>query len=268
MTQDMRAEALQSSTNGVQLHKATSPSQQKNGVTGSSVNGHSSPNGLTPSFTNGNSSATVGARSSAFYGHDREEVTRLLIQGLGDLGYVQSANRLCQESGYEVESPIVAAFRHAVLNGEWSEAESLLFKSDAIPDGGGVSIRNGTGHYSQRLEFTEGADRDYMKFILREQKYLEYLEKQDTGRALMVLQTELQPLKPAIWDRSRLNGLSEYVMESRALPREPPLTSYRLLVCKYPEDLISQARWDGSNGQSRQKLLQELSSKQHWPSNA
>ena len=137
-------------------------------------------------------------------------MTRLLIQGLGDLGYEGSANRLSQESGYEVESPTVAAFRNAILQGEWAEAESLLFRLDPTPDGGGVSISNGDSHHFQKLEFVEGADEDYMKFIIREQKYLECLEKQDTSQALMVLQTELQPLHwDRSWDRSRLNTLSE-----------------------------------------------------------
>ena len=209
MNQEMRADAQQSTANGTQSQKNVSLSNpQKNGLHNIAGNGHSSPIGASPIHTNGFTASAPG-RSQTFFGHDREEVTRLLIQGLQDLGYESSANKLCQESGYQVESPIVAAFRHAILNGEWTEAESLLFKSDAVPDGGGVSITNGRSTHSQRLEFVEGADKDYLKFIIREQKYLELLEKSDTGRALMVLQTELQPLRPAIWDRSRLNGLSE-----------------------------------------------------------
>lgn len=212
MNQEMRSEAIQSSVNGSQV-PITSTSPQKNGFSSSSANGHSSSHDPLEDYTNGFNPSAVEARSEDFYGHDREEVTRLLIQGLGDLGYESSARRLSQESGYEVESPAVAAFRQAVLRGDWAEAESLLFKQGSkqmvAPDGGGVSIRKSTIHGSQRLAFNEDADRDYLKFIIREQKYLELLERRDTTGALMVLQGELQPLRPALWEKNRLNNLSE-----------------------------------------------------------
>ena len=153
---------------------------------------------------NGISSA-VAKKSPSFFGHDREEVTRLLIQGLGDLGYHSAANRLSQESGFEVESPAVAAFRNAILQGQWSEAESLLFGVDSEADGGGVSISNGDWHHLGGLKFADNADPDSMRFSIREQKYLELLEKEDTGRAMMVLRHELQPLHH---DRQRLDSLS------------------------------------------------------------
>lgn len=210
MNHEMRADYLQSNTNGSQLQATASQGiLQKNGLSSSAANGHSPPASATPIYSNGFSSSAREPRPQTFYGHDREEVTRLLIQGLGDLGYESSAHRLSQESGYEVESPTVAAFRHAVLHGDWADAESLLFGPETSLDGGGVSIRGGGMRGIQRLDFVDGVDKDYLKFVIREQKYLEYLEKQDTGRALMVLQTELQPLKPAVWDKSRLNGLSE-----------------------------------------------------------
>src|SRR5205823_2032089 len=62
-----------------------------------------------------------------YFGHDREEVTRILIQSLNDLGYSGAAAQLSRESGFELETPIVAAFRNAVLQGDWVEAEQLLF---------------------------------------------------------------------------------------------------------------------------------------------
>lgn len=131
----------------------------------------------------------------------------MLIQGLGDLGYHGAADRLSQESGYEVESPAVAAFRHAVLQGEWSEAEHLLFGSEP-PDGGGrISISNG-GHYG--LKFKDDADLDHLRFRLREQKYLELLEMKDLGSALMVLRQELTPLNQ---DKEKLHSLSRCAIQ-------------------------------------------------------
>ena len=191
-----------SSSNGTQHH--ANGSSHKNGL--SSTNGHSSPsNGTSSPHQNGFSASATKPKATSYYGHDREEVTRLLIQGLGDLGYYSAANRLSQESGYEVESPVVAAFRNTIIQGQWSEAESLLFGADSEADGGGVSISNGDVHHLVGLKFSEDADRDSMRFKIREQKYLELLEDRDTGRAVMVLRHELQPLRR---DADRLDFLA------------------------------------------------------------
>jgi hypothetical protein len=161
------------------LHRATMPTNgaQKNST---AMNGSS--------HANGHSHQGAKPRPT-YFGHDREEVTRILIQALADMGYNGAAGTLSQESGYELESPSVAAFRNAVMQGEWAEAEELLFGSTApLTVEGGVSL-NATG-----LELAEGADKDVMRFWLRQQKFLELLEERDTGRALMVLRTELTPL--------------------------------------------------------------------------
>jgi hypothetical protein len=201
----MRLDSNSSSSNGTQSHtNGLSPTTQKNGAA-APTNGHASPTNGTASPRQNGSSKAVTKKKGSFFGHDREEVTRLLIQGLDDLGYNSAANRLSQESGYEVESPTVAAFRNAIIQGEWSEAESLLFGVDSEADGGGVSISNGDWQHFGGLELAESAEPDAMKFTIREQKYLELLEKRDTGKAMMVLRHELQPLH---YDRGRLNLLS------------------------------------------------------------
>jgi hypothetical protein len=133
---------------------------------------------------------------SKWFGHNREEVARILIQSLTDLGYHQSARTLSKESGFELEGPEVAAFRHAVLHGEWADAEALLFgHSDS---GGGVSLEGGNGKGPDwsisGLTLAEGANKNEMLFWLRQQKYLELLERKDLGKALMVLRQELIPL--------------------------------------------------------------------------
>jgi hypothetical protein len=113
-------------------------------------------------------------------------VTRILIQSLTDLGYNGAAAALSQESGYKLESPAVAAFRNAVLQGEWAEAEDLLY--DGSTEGGGASTSGGG------LVLQDGADKNLIRFWLRQQKFLELLEQKDTGRALMVLRLELTPI--------------------------------------------------------------------------
>ena len=191
----MRLDSGSPNSNGARHHSNGSPhSALHKTVFTTSTNGHAASTNGTPSmFRNGSSPTVSRGKASSFFGHDREEVTRLLIQGLADLGYQGSADRLSQESGYEVESQTVAAFRYAVLQGDWLEAESLLFGTPPAEDGGGVSISNGQAHHTG-LRFAEGADQDELKFRLREQKYLELLEARKQTDALNVLRQELTPL--------------------------------------------------------------------------
>jgi len=122
-------------------------------------------------------------------------VTRILIQSLYDLGYNQSADTLTRESGYQLESPAVAAFRSAILDGQWTEAENILIRSFRR-DGssGAVGDSDGQIQNESRLVLAENADKNEMLFCLRQQKFLELLEARDLGAALMVLRQELTPL--------------------------------------------------------------------------
>jgi hypothetical protein len=164
---------------------------------------------------------------TTYLGHDREEVTRILIQALSDMGYDTAAESVSRDSGFELESSTVAAFRKAVLDGAWARAEELL--SGTEPTGAGNSLLLGPG-----------TDRNVMRFWLRQQKFLELLEQRETPRALMVLRNELTPL---CQEHQKLHFLSS------------------LLMCQSAEDLKAKADWDGAAGQSRHILLSELSSK-------
>lgn len=230
----------------------------------SSLNG-SSPhaNGASKNGFEGNGTETNGYHgngvitrsrapldTSPFYGHDREEVTRLILQSLSDLGYASTAKLLSAESGYELEIPSVAAFRRAVLGGEFERAEELLFGQDQAE--GGVALRSSSprrranrtsldfhnGLARHGLPLVEGAEKGRLQFLLRQQKYLELLEERDLNAALAVLRNELTPLKR---DTQRLHQLSS------------------LMMCQSADDLKSQADWDGSNGTSRSSLLSQVS---------
>ena len=211
MSEEMRHDPdnTTSSSNGARYHgnvSSASPSQKAKPL--NSVNGHAYVvNGHSNAYTNGSTTGNVKLKRPTFYGHDREEVSRLLIQALNDLGYQESADKLVHESGFELERPSVAAFRHAVLQGEWAEAESLLFGSHPPDEGGGVSINNGDGVYHEGLLLAEGVNKEELKFQLRMQKYLELLEERDLGGALMVLRQELTPLDQ---DIGQLHILSRY----------------------------------------------------------
>lgn len=216
----------------------------------------SESNGSAASYANGNAVANGRPVPATFFGHDREEVTRILIQSLTDLGYHGAAGALCQESGFELEGPTVAAFRSAVLQGDWTEAEALLFGTSSYDNGGGVGLAEGDdGGYGKTpgksvksswspsriiggLTLAEGANASEMKFWMRQQKYLELLEGRDLGSALMVLRQELTPLHQEV---GRLHALSS------------------LMMCQSAEDLKYQAQWDGAAGESRMHLLSELS---------
>ncbi|TKW57044.1 WD repeat-containing protein 26 [Colletotrichum tanaceti] len=214
-----------------------------NGTSRSYSNGARAEAPVTSSATNGARKAAAAALNgssrsekeaqppvpSTYFGHDREEVTRILIQALSDMGYHGAAESVSRDSGFELESPTVAAFRSAVVGGEWGEAEELLF--GAIMSGDRSQQGNG-------LVLAPGSDRNVMRFWLRQQKFLELLEKRDTSRALMVLRTELTPLYQ---DTHKLHFLSS------------------LLMCQSTEDLKAKAEWDGAHGQSRKVLLSELS---------
>lgn len=134
-------------------------------------------------------------------------MTRILIQSLFDLGYESAAATLSQESGYELESPAVGAFRAAVRKGAWDEAEQILLDSfQATSDG-----ENGTQPGSLtwgKLALAENANKSEMLFCLRQQKFLELLDARDLGGALMVLRQELTPLNHNI---ARLHALSRYI---------------------------------------------------------
>ncbi|KAJ5512091.1 hypothetical protein N7463_001643 [Penicillium fimorum] len=187
--------------------------------------------------TNGNSHTNGSKRppqSSTYYGHNREEVTRILIQSLYELGYNGSAALLSSESGYELETSGVATFRSAVLGGRWPEAERILIQS--FQNAGPQQVDRKSPQ-EETLILTEEADRNEMLFYLRQQKFLELLEGRDLAAALNVLRQELTPLN---FDVERLHALSS------------------LLMCS-TEVLHAQTGWDGSVNSSRERLLGELS---------
>ncbi|KAH7396236.1 WD40-repeat-containing domain protein [Pyrenochaeta sp. MPI-SDFR-AT-0127] len=202
------------------------------------------------SYTNGGPVANGKPVPTTFFGHDREEVTRILIQSLTDLGYDKAAGALCKESGFQLEGPTVASFRSSVLNGDWPEAEELLFGTLIYDSGGGIGLDGSYGkswgksrsrpnsQHSGGLTLAEGANRDEMLFWMKQQKYLELLERRELAKALTVLRQELTPLHQ---DVGRLHALSS------------------LMMCQSAEDLRHQAQWDGARGESRTHLLSELS---------
>lgn len=182
--------------------------------------GDSSNNTPTTAAVNGSGGGVSnGNASSSYHGFDRGEVTRLLIQAMYDLGYESSAGKLEEDSGCMIETSQVRDFRHAILNGDWTEAENALDFLDVSPN----LIPK-------------------MKFQIRRQEYLECLELDidegtDKRRSMSVLRHRVRPVS---YDTEGLHSLSN------------------LMVCSSLDDLKIGAKWDGVNGDSRKNLLLSL----------
>ncbi|GMF73875.1 unnamed protein product [Aspergillus oryzae] len=166
------------------VSSANGPSHVSNGSVASPSHkvglSHSLNGQASHASSNGDLQTNGVQKSSAvppsYFGHDREEVTRILIQSLYELGYNGAASLLSKESGYQLESPAVAAFRGAVLAGRWAEAERILVQS-FYPDGTRrTTSGDGDLPTKERLVLVESADMNEMLFYLRQQKFLELLE--------------------------------------------------------------------------------------------
>ncbi|CEG62983.1 hypothetical protein RMATCC62417_00203 [Rhizopus microsporus] len=147
----------------------------------------------------------------------KEELVRLMMQSLIDLGYQNTATCLQAESGISLESDIVSHFRSSILNGDWFLAETLLSDMPFVNHNPNVIAK--------------------VQFLIRQQKFLELLEQNETMKALYVLRNEITPLGE---NTDRLHQLSS------------------LVLCSSIEDVMAQAQWDGTKGSSREQLLIEL----------
>lgn len=139
--------------------------------------------------------------TSAFYfGHNKNEVSRLIMQALIDLGHSEIALEMEKATKLDIELPIITRFRSAVLGGDWDLCESLL---------AGIQLRHNV--YPK-----------YPNFLIRRQEFLELLQQKKTREALTVLRTKIstcleptgqeqQPfLKPLVREISRLSNLAMY----------------------------------------------------------
>jgi WD repeat-containing protein 26 len=125
------------------------------------------------------------------------------------MGYNDAAASLSNESHYELESPSVATFRRAILDGQWTEAEAILLGSFHAGDQRATPASDLMLDGPAALVLAEGADKGQMLFWMRQQKFLEYLDQRDLSKALAVLRQELAPLNH---DIHQLHALSRFVL--------------------------------------------------------
>ncbi|KAJ0066232.1 hypothetical protein NL108_004113, partial [Boleophthalmus pectinirostris] len=177
-----------------------------------------------------------------------EDVIRLIGQHLHDLGLNQTVDLLMQESGCRLEHPSATKFRNHVMEGEWDKAESDLNELKALMHSPSAIVVKGfflymNSNYRDLLFECKPllncvrVRLQRMKFLLLQQKYLEFLEDGKVLEALQVLRAELTPLK---YNTERIHVLSGYLM------------------CSHAEDLRAKADWEGKGTASRTKLLDKL----------
>ncbi|WVQ79097.1 hypothetical protein IAT38_001191 [Cryptococcus sp. DSM 104549] len=173
---------------------------------------------------------------------EREEAVRLMLQAMRDIGYNQSADVLEAESGYRLSTQAATDFQAAILGGRWSEALALLPElgipapSTAPPASSSSSIASGKTRATVTGKGT-GSVADQTRFLIAQQKYLEYLEVGQQKKALGTLRGELARVAK---DQDVLHTLSGFMM------------------CLNKEDLYDRAMWDGAAGTSRRQLLEHL----------
>ncbi|KAI4486653.1 hypothetical protein M0804_006023 [Polistes exclamans] len=126
-----------------------------------------------------------------------QDIVRLIGQHLKTVGLDRTADLLMQESGCRLDHPAAAKFRQHVMDGDWNKADHDLNELKSFLNGASQSLVE-------------------MKFLLLEQKYLEFLEE---GLVLEALQTR------AGWDgkgsasrAALMDRLQRYLPPSIMLP--------------------------------------------------
>uniref|UniRef100_A0A6Q2YF80 WD repeat-containing protein 26 n=2 Tax=Esox lucius TaxID=8010 RepID=A0A6Q2YF80_ESOLU len=193
-------------------------------------------NGNSVSNNNGVPAASNNTVSSDTNSVEKEETVflsqrKILVLSISyfstfTLIHSQTVDLLMQESGCRLEHPSATKFRNHVMEGEWDKAESDLNELKALMHSPSAIVVILLSFIIYR-----------MKFLLLQQKYLEYLEDAKVLEALQVLRAELTPLK---YNTERIHILSGYLM------------------CSHAEDLRVKADWEGKGTASRTKLLDKL----------
>nr|XP_023018233.1 WD repeat-containing protein 26 [Leptinotarsa decemlineata] len=177
----------------------------------------------TPSCSNGAAENGHGDADNADNGvaltQTNQEIVQLIGQYLKNEGLTRTCDSLINESGCCLDHPAATKFQQHVLDGDWTKADHDL-----------QELRPLLGQSTNLLE---------MKFLILEQKYLEYLEDARVLDALHVLRNELTPLQH---NTARVHQLSSYMM------------------CSNTEELRERTNWQGKGVRSRTILMNKVQS--------
>ncbi|CCH46459.1 putative WD repeat-containing protein [Wickerhamomyces ciferrii] len=124
---------------------------------------------------NVNNQVNTECIDKAYPGIDKNELTRLIIQSLSDLGYNRSSQLLKTESGLELDSPIINNFIAYIKNGEFNQAEMLIDNLNLIDSSLEVKTK--------------------IQFLIKRQRFLEHLyNDENTTIPLRILRNEMNSL--------------------------------------------------------------------------
>ncbi|XP_058055039.1 WD repeat-containing protein 26 homolog [Anopheles bellator] len=196
-----------------------------NGVTNNGLiarNGSDAGGGANSSSSSGGSAGHSQRATVVKLDRTNQDIVRLIGQHLKDIGLERSAEMLMQESGCCLEHRAATKFRSHVLSGDWTKADHDLQELQSMVD-----------------SKTDRTSLNEMKFLLLEQKYLEFLEEGRPIDALHVLRNELTPLQ-------------------HKTPRVHQLSSY--MMCTNNQELYQRAGWEGRGVKSRTRLMDRLQS--------
>ncbi|XP_022899945.1 WD repeat-containing protein 26 [Onthophagus taurus] len=194
-------------------NSSTTPNGSSSSSNGASENGHA----LITGDNNGAINDTVGTHVQL--NRTNQDIVRLIGQYLKNEGLDRTAELLMIESGCRLDHPAAAKFRQHVMDGDWSKADHDLQELKMLLEGSNSLVE--------------------MKFLLLEQKYLEYLEDCKVLDALHVLRNELTPLQH---NTDRVHQLSSFMM------------------CSSVEELHAKTNWEGKGSKSRRALMDKLQS--------
>ncbi|KAK0181661.1 hypothetical protein PV327_003928 [Microctonus hyperodae] len=208
---------MQQTSNGATVSNVPQQNGAATDSGGSHANGNSMPrcdsdiNGM-----NGQSNQALGPPK--IMDKTNQDIVRLIGQHLKAVGLDRTADLLMQESGCRLDHPSAAKFRQHVMDGDWSKADHDLNELKSFLNNPNQSLVE-------------------MKFLLLEQKYLEFLEEGLVLDALQVLRNELTPLGH---NTGRVHQLSAFMM------------------CSGRDELQTRAGWDGKGSASRTALMDRL----------
>ncbi|XP_059470541.1 WD repeat-containing protein 26 [Neocloeon triangulifer] len=172
-------------------------------------------------MTNGEAASNGDLGSPKLMDRTNHDIVRLIGQHLRTIGLNRTADMLMQESGCRLDHPTAAKFRQHVMDGDWNKADNDLLELKGL-------LENSTQSLVE------------MRFLIMEQKYLEFLEDGKVLDALQVLRHELTPLQH---NTTRVHALSSFMM------------------CSGQDELRVRADWKGKGLESRTILMEKL---QHY----
>lgn len=158
------------------------------------------------------------------------EILRIISQYLIEKGLNESAKTLQHETGVDLEGEVIQNFRSLVLEGKYDDVIKLIYE----------------------IEYDDESI-SRVKMAIYEQKYLELVERRDTINALAWLRNEL------IQSTQQIEGYDNYKGRKNFTKEKIKILS-SIIMCKNLQEIQNYIDWDGAEGSSRKKLLEELQS--------